>query len=778
MQSRHSSALLELAPGYGRTRLAVLAIGLVSMISLLAAPARADYNYAVYSGNWTVLPDFDALTPIATGTTPTIGLSVTGLTEHFGLVFTGTLTVQVAGTYTFSTTTDDGSDLRIDSTTVVNNDGQHGATTVTGAIALTAGTHSLRIRYFEWEYEESLSVAYAPPGGALRPLPANGILDQPFPLVRYDFNETGNTPGSSGSERRPLETRNDAGTNVELHTAGGNGVSGLSGDRAFDGSGASDHGSVASAATNGFRADQSDYAPLDGLAQFTISGWFRTETTATLAGKTPRLVINHDGESGANGDGFNLQFFSDFDGDLKLEIDDTTGGGVNSTGTAYAAKQKWVFFAVSYDGNTTTNNVKFYRGFRNDTEAGGGAGSADVVLVTTASLDRGPVDAESVGLVVGNRAGGDRPFDGLLDEIRIDAGLMDAATLEPVREAAVAGPPPEGLVHVDTATISNSVQDQNAVTVTVEELSGVTYDADQDVFWAISDGGGRLLKIDADFDCDGNFTSATAVSAVTLVDNRDFEGVAHSGPGTNRAFICDEGSESLDEYSLVNGTFIQSVTIPAIYDNARSNRSFEFVTRSPNGSSMIVGPEQALTVDGPEGNSSSVPTISRWQRYNGALTQLGQVAYQVEPVHDDPVQETGSGLGDLSYMPDGSLLAVERSEGANEFLVRIFEVNLAGATDVSQGSLAAGLIGQTYTPAAKRLLLSDDDLGKLEGLAAKTVECGVQDKQVLLGVTDDAGPNVIHSFLRVLPLPEPGAVWQLVAGTLGLLVLRRGSRRR
>jgi hypothetical protein len=600
-------------------------------------------------------------------------------------------------------------------------------------------------------------------------------VDPPVPIVRYEFNETGNAPGSSGSERRPLKMRDDAGTKLDFHTPDEDGVSGLPGDRAFDNSGASDHGSVASAATNGFRADQSDNGAVDALAQFTISGWFRTETTSTLAGKTPRLVINHDGESGANGDGFNLQFFSDFDGDLKLEIDDTTGGGVNSTGTAYAAKQKWVFFAVSYDGNTSTNNVKFYRGFSNDTEAGGGAGSANVVLVTTTSLNRGPVDAESVGLVVGNRAGGDRPFDGRLDEIRIDGSLLDTATLEAVRVGALAGPPASGLIHVDTTTISNSVQDQNAVTVTVEELSGVTYDADQDVFWAIADGGGRLLEIDADFDCDGNFTSATAVSAVTLVDNLDFEGVAYSGSGTNRVFICDESTDSLSEYSLADGTFVQGASVPTVFDNSRSNRSFESLARS-SGGQMIVGVEQALTVDGPAGTSSTVPTIARWQRYDGALAQLGQVAYQVEPAHDGTVGATGSGVADIAFTLEGSLLSIERSEAGGEFLARVFEVDLSGATDVSQGVLGAGLIGQTYTPAAKRLVLSDDRLGKLEGLAAKTVECGAQDTQVLLGVEDDTGPNVIHSFVRVLP--EPDAVVQILAGALSLFALRRRSARR
>jgi hypothetical protein len=257
---------------------------------------------------------------------------------------------------------------------------------------------------------------------------------------------------------------------------------------------------------------------------------------------------------------------------------------------------------------------------------------------------------------------------------------------------------------------------------------------------------------------------------VTLVDNFDFEGVAFSGTGTNRVFICDEASGSVNEYSLANGAFVQSLSVPAVFDEARSNRSLEILARTPNGNTLITGPEQALTVDGPEGNSSSVPTVSRWQLYDASLALDGQVAYQLEPVHDDPVEETGSGLSDIAFMPNGDLLAIERSEGAGEFLVRIFEVDLTGATDVSQGALADGLIGQTYTPAAKRLLLSDDDLGKLEGLAAKTVECGAQDTTVVLGVEDSSGTNNLFSFVRFVP--EPGALAQLVAGVCGLLALR------
>ena len=75
--------------------------------------------------------------------------SVTSRTDNFGIQFTGTITVAVAGTYSFYTTSDDGSDLRVDSTTVVNNDGAHASQERQGSIALTAGSHSLRVRFFD-----------------------------------------------------------------------------------------------------------------------------------------------------------------------------------------------------------------------------------------------------------------------------------------------------------------------------------------------------------------------------------------------------------------------------------------------------------------------------------------------------------------------------------------------------------------------------------------------------------------------------------------------------
>ncbi len=142
----------------------------------VAGAVPQNFAFAEYEGTWNVLPDFTALTPIATGQSDTIGLGVTAQTETFGLVFTHTLTVPSDGVYTFTTTSDDGTKLYIDEQLVVNNDGLHGARTIANTIPLTAGTHSLRVEFFERFGGQVLSVSYAPDGGTPGPIPTNGVL--------------------------------------------------------------------------------------------------------------------------------------------------------------------------------------------------------------------------------------------------------------------------------------------------------------------------------------------------------------------------------------------------------------------------------------------------------------------------------------------------------------------------------------------------------------------------------------------------------------------------
>jgi hypothetical protein len=87
-----------------------------------------------------------------------------GFADRFVTEVTGYLVVPRDGTYGFRLTSDDGSRLTIDDTTVVDHDGLHGAEPKDGAVTLTAGSHPLRVDHFERDGGQQLQLAWKPPG--------------------------------------------------------------------------------------------------------------------------------------------------------------------------------------------------------------------------------------------------------------------------------------------------------------------------------------------------------------------------------------------------------------------------------------------------------------------------------------------------------------------------------------------------------------------------------------------------------------------------------------
>jgi VCBS repeat-containing protein len=91
---------------------------------------------------------------------------LSGNTDYFGIRYTGSIHAAAGGSYTFYTTSDDGSALYIDGVLVVNNDFSQGATERSGAVTLAAGTHAIEIRYFEGGGGEALQVHVSGPDTA------------------------------------------------------------------------------------------------------------------------------------------------------------------------------------------------------------------------------------------------------------------------------------------------------------------------------------------------------------------------------------------------------------------------------------------------------------------------------------------------------------------------------------------------------------------------------------------------------------------------------------
>jgi len=86
-----------------------------------------------------------------------------GDTNNFSIRYSGYIQIDTQGSYTFYTSSDDGSKLFIDGTEVVDNDGAHGNQERSGNITLTAGLHDITVLFFENSGGETLTVQYEGP---------------------------------------------------------------------------------------------------------------------------------------------------------------------------------------------------------------------------------------------------------------------------------------------------------------------------------------------------------------------------------------------------------------------------------------------------------------------------------------------------------------------------------------------------------------------------------------------------------------------------------------
>ncbi len=133
-------------------------------------------QYEYYEGAWSNLPDFNALPPVKTGTTPAFDLSPRNQSDNFGFRYRGYVDIPTDGIYTFYTDSDDGSRLYIGPALVVENDGLHGSQERGGAIGLKAGKHAITVAFFERDGGEVLTVSYDGPGIAKQVIPAGKLF--------------------------------------------------------------------------------------------------------------------------------------------------------------------------------------------------------------------------------------------------------------------------------------------------------------------------------------------------------------------------------------------------------------------------------------------------------------------------------------------------------------------------------------------------------------------------------------------------------------------------
>ncbi len=148
--------------------------------------------FEYYEGSWSSLPNFDEQQAVETGVVGNFTIAPRNRNDYFGFRFQGCLSVDEAGVYTFYTSSDDGSKLFINGAEIVNNDGIHGVVEKSGSAALSPGSHSIEVTFFEYSGGESLGVLYAGPGIVKQTIP-DSLLE--FTLCRQAADWKKNSTG-------------------------------------------------------------------------------------------------------------------------------------------------------------------------------------------------------------------------------------------------------------------------------------------------------------------------------------------------------------------------------------------------------------------------------------------------------------------------------------------------------------------------------------------------------------------------------------------------------
>ena len=92
--------------------------------------------------------------------------------DQFTARWTGFLYVSEPSTYTFTVTSDDGSELYVDRQLVVDNGGAHGAMPRSGDIHLESGSHAVLLQYSQLGGPYALEWTWSAASGPTRPVPA------------------------------------------------------------------------------------------------------------------------------------------------------------------------------------------------------------------------------------------------------------------------------------------------------------------------------------------------------------------------------------------------------------------------------------------------------------------------------------------------------------------------------------------------------------------------------------------------------------------------------
>ena len=306
--------------------------------------------------------------------------------------------------------------------------------------------------------------------------------------------------------------------------------------------------------------------------------------------------------------------------------------------------------------------------------------------------------------------------------------------------------------------IPPAASDQHGRAFKIRGLSGITY-AGGSTFWAVMDNSDKLVRLEVSFRDDCSIRAVKVAGGITLSERHDYEGIAG-------AYVSDEDTPAVRRLDVTSGRVTDTLPLPRAYKQIHRNQGLESLTISPDGKTLWTANERALLIDGnlkAPAEPFGATTPVRLQRFDLSVNPVRaaeQYVYRTSGVHQFGGQ---IGLCDLVALPDGKLLALERSAaealgGKRSIRTRIFLVDVAGASDVSGGAFEDGLKEKPITPVSKTLLYDgfvfDEDGENVEGLClGPGVSPG---RYIVVGVVDDGdGIGVSKSRLIAFELLIP-----------------------
>lgn len=221
-----------------------------------------------------------------------------------------------------------------------------------------------------------------------------------------------------------------------------------------------------------------------------------------------------------------------------------------------------------------------------------------------------------------------------------------------------------------------------------------------------------------------------------------------------------------------DGVYLDTLPLPAMFKVApkalarpasgiRDNLAFEGLSFAPDGQSMWVSTEAPLYQDGePPGTLAGADT--RITRYDRAGKVLNQIAYRLDALPRAPGagKHADTGISEILNINEQQLLVIERAgvqgaDGAWQNFIRLYQMDVRGATDVSQ---LPSLRGASYVPARKQLMLDLNLLGlpqldNVEGIAWGPKLANGHDTLVLLS-DDNFNRSEVTQFLLFEVMPR------------------------